>query len=370
MFNGQKITGYKILLLVLSAALLNSCAKNVKNLVKAGIVPMDSVVTLLPTGNSNHSLSIVYTGCGGMMIASGKEALLTDPFYTGQRPIRLFTGIKINPKNTGKVFGQLNTIVNTGTDIKAVLVAHSHYDHLLDLPYLIKHKLLPPDVQLIGSPSTSCTIKDFMLTETLINADSFACRQNGQGGAWIKISDHLRVMPIVAAHAPHFHKRLFMKGNTCDKGFRFLKKAESRSSAFSWKVGPVYSFLIDVLTEDGQHTAFRIFLQSSACESPLGFPSVSDGKSIDLALLGVALSGNVKGYPSALLDKLQAKQVIFIHWEDFFRDLYHKKPKSLRLTNIKSFIEGLKTYYQVPCTEDLVKYILLPRPLTKLLVSY
>ncbi|HOZ87885.1 MAG TPA: MBL fold metallo-hydrolase [Bacteroidia bacterium] len=355
---------------MLAAALFQSCARNIKQLVKAGIVPMDSVITLPPGGSTNHSLSIVYTGCGGMLIAAGKEALLTDPFYTGQRPVRLVTGIKIKPKNTGKVFGQLNTIVNTGSDIKAVLVAHSHYDHLQDLPYLLTHKLLPPDVQLIGSPSTSCTIKDFMLSETFTNADSFAYRQNEQGGAWINISDHLRVMPIVAAHAPHTRKRLFMKGNTCDKGFRSFKKPERRSSAFRWKAGPVYSFLIDVLTEDRKHTAFRIFLQSSACESPKGFPPVNDGKSIDLALLGVALSDNVNGYPNALLDKLKAKQVLFIHWEDFFRDLYHKKPKSLRLTNMKSFIAGLKTYFQVPRTEDLKKYILLPRPLTKLVVSY
>ncbi len=302
-----------------------------------------------------------------MMIAAGKEALLTDPFYTGQWIGRLATGIKIKPKNTSKVFEQLNTVVTASTDIKAVLVAHSHYDHLQDLPYLLTQNLLPPDVQLVGSPSASCTIKKFMVKETFTNANDYAYTQNDSGAAWIRISDHIRVMPIIAAHAPHTGKRSFMKGSNCENGFRFLKRAESRTSAFRWKVGPVYSFLIDILTDDQANTAVRIFLQSSACEAPVGFPPTNDGKTIDLALLGVALFDNVNGYPHALLNQLQAKQVIFIHWEDFFRDLYHKKPKSVRFTNINAFIAGLKRYYH---TEDPKKYFLLPRPLTRLIIGY
>lgn len=360
----------KVLLYLSTAALLSSCAKSVKPLIKAGLIPMGERISIPYVIPSTHTINIVYTGCGGVLISKGKEAILTDPFYTGQWLGRLITGVKIKPKNTRKVFTSLNAVVNTKTDIKAVLVAHSHYDHLQDLPYLLEKNLLADQVKIIGSSSTHCTLNDFKKDEELIDADKHVHGQSGDSaGSWISVSEHMRVMPIKSGHAPHTKKKYVMKGSTCDKPFRWFKKATRRSNGFKWKDGTVYSFLIDILDES-KNTEFRIFLQSSSCNAPWGFPPMTDGKEIDLALLGVASAQNVTNYPNAALTKLHAKKVLLIHWEDFFRDLYHKKPKSVRKTDMNKFISDLKTHYKVTDTKELTEFMLMPLPLTELRLKY
>lgn len=362
--------GFNIFFCLSVAALLISCAKSVKPLIKAGLVPKQQLISIPCTIPSANTISIVYTGCGGLMISKGKEAILTDPFYTGQWLGRLVTGIKIKPKNTRKVFSRLNTVVNTKTDIKAVLVAHSHYDHLQDLPYLLEKDFLTDQVKIIGSTSTHCTLKEFKKDEELIDADKHVHGQSGDSaGSWISVSEHIRVMPIKSGHAPHTKKKYVMKGSTCDRPFRWFKKATRRSNGFKWKDGTVYSFLIDILDEN-KNTEFRIFLQSSSCNAPWGFPPMTDGKEIDLALLGVASAQNVTNYPNAVLTKIHAKKVLLIHWEDFFRDLYHKKPKSVRKTDMNKFISDLKAQYNVSTTEALTEFMLMPLPLTEIRLKY
>lgn len=356
------------LVLPLVLVIFASCAKNVKSLIEAGVIPGSKQVTLPLSSPASGTLHIVYTGCGGLMISTGEEAILTDPYYTGQRMHRLITGIKIKPKNIRKVFARLNSVATTSTNIKAVLVAHSHYDHLQDLPYLLVKNLLPADVKLFGSPSMSCTVSKFMEREVFVNAND-SIHGMDSVGKWIMVSPHIRVMAIRAGHAPHLGEHQFMEGSTCDKGFTFFNRPRSRTTAFKWKNGTVYSFLIDILKDDGKTPEFRIFLQSSSCNAPVGFPP-KDAKEVDLAILGVALAQNVNGYPNTLLSYLGAKKVMLIHWEDFFRDIYHKKPKSVRKTDMDKFVNDLKTHFKVNRTEELTDFVVMPQPLTDVKMEY
>lgn len=189
------------------------------------------------------------------------------------------------------------------------------------------------------------------------------------------ISPHMRVMMIPAAHAPHIGRHIeFMQGNTCTKGK--LKKFDDpleKTRGFKWKKGEVYSWLIDVL-DDRQNIELRLFMQSSSCAPTQGFPpkQVLDEHKVDIAMIGVASSQNVDHYPDSLLKYLEPKKVVLIHWEDFFRDLYHKKTKTVRGTDVDLFFGQLQQLYKSKNLEELVSkdIFMMPKPLTLIEVKY
>lgn len=333
---------------------------------RAGLIPKSDTITIDLPALKELKAKILYTGCGGLVISSGNEALMTDPYYTGHHILNVFWK-KIDPKNDERVLKRTGTIIDP-KKINAVFVAHSHYDHIEDLPYLLKNKKLGDSVSVYGDSSTHCTINKFLQAgQTFVNADGWAYSHSGQQNSykWINVAPHIKVLPIESSHAPHWYKLRFMRGSTCKNGIPHFSEPHNRSNGFRWKEGKVYSFLVD-FTDDAGNIQLRIFLQSSSCLPPKGFPPPEElrRKKVDVAFLGMASANYVKPYPRDLIKTLDPDKIVLIHWEDFFRDMYNKNLRSVKLTNPYRFFRRLRRCYNYRKTSQLREKIVMPAPLS------
>lgn len=332
-----------------------SCAKLPDSKNGKALIPPHTVDIKLSTDKS-HAAAIMYTGCGGMVIAHKGEGLMTDPFYTGQPFRHLPRKLKINPLQTHAVMDSIRKKLIEPAKIQSVLIAHAHYDHMLDLPYLLQSQILNDSIRILGNPSAFCNIRPFM------NAKQEFESQTGQ---WISVSPHIRVMALHSSHAPHFMGFMLGKGESCPDGIPQLRNPESRSSGFAWKDGGTRSYLIDLLDEQAQ-VETRIFFQSSASQAPDGFPpaEVLKEKSVDMAFLCVASYDNVKKYPEAILEYLKPTNVVFIHWEDFFRKDYMNQPRIIRMNNTAKLMRRLEKAFKPGYYSRMQDMFLMPEPFT------
>ena len=364
----------KLICLALAVFLL-SCSKRI-NLQRGGdlLVKNDKHITLNPS--AKHSIKLLYTGCGGLVISNGKSAVLTDPYYTGHSALHApFGKIKIDPKNTQRILDTIKKKIIDPSFIKTVLVTHSHYDHLEDLPYLLEQKKLAGTVTVIGSESTQNSIAYFLKgASRFTNADSSVYLQNPAkplSGKWIDLPDNMRVMPIESQHAPHFYSIKLMKHCTPKENFGERTKAHTKTKALKWREGRTYSFLLDVFDDEKKDT-LRIFIQTSSCNPPYGFPPAAElgKKNVDIAFLCVASYAYVDNYPESILTLLKPKKTILVHWENFFKDMYVENPKSVPGTKLKPFVNRLKKHYHLTENSGLKNFFLMPEPLTLLEIDY
>lgn len=338
------------------------------------LVKHETSIQLNTTFNKN--VKVLYTGCGGLVISNGTSAVMTDPYYTGHNALHSpFGKIKIDTTKTDTVFKTISEKLLDPKLIKTVLVTHSHYDHLEDLPYLLSRNKLADSVKVIGSESTLFSIHNFLKSPaTFTNADKhlYSQKPNGQEKLnWINLPGNMRVLPIESQHAPHLYCIKLMRGSTKNKKFEKRTDPKSKTKALQWKEGSTYSFLLDIFDVKKKDT-LRIFIQTSACNPPYGFPPVAEigKKKVDLAILCVASYAYVDNYPEALLSLIRPQKTILIHWDDFFTEMYSAKTKSVAGTNMLSFMKRLRKHYHVKDNKALDSFFVMPVPLTVLEVKY
>lgn len=316
--------------------------------------------------NGNHSLDLLYTGCGGVLIHSEGASILVDPFYSYAGILQHLQKLKTDKEQTDSVFHRIENVGSGIEDIHHVLLAHSHYDHMMDLPYVLNTFLKNQNPLVIGSSSARNILAGMPLSPYRFQKPVF---RNGKTFDAIQLAPGIRLFVICSEHAPHARALGIpiqgMTGPVCQKGIKGFDTNHYASSFLRWKEGTNYSFLLEFRHSD-RAKPFRIFIQSSSCAPPNGIPTfLPPGDSVDLALVGVASSQLVVDYPRELLTHLRPRKVILIHWEDFFR-AYEKEPKIVRGTSFKTFL----TRYQSVMGSDYAHRTSMPRPGTLYRIVY
>lgn len=367
---------YKPVCYLLLLFILSCCAIRVKRWEKRKLIPQEFSYTIKTGLSVQDTVKVLYTGCGGLVVARGDEAFITDPYYTGHNIFRVLLGcVKIDTTNTYNVLKAIKKANIQPKNITTALIAHAHYDHLEDLPYLMQNKLLSENLNVVGDSSVYRTIKNFNTSTTysFTDANQYCYDQPPKPvlNQWLKLSEHMRVMIIEANHAPHLFKFSIMNGQTTPETFEHRVNAKDKTNPRAWKRGKTYSYLVDILNEKNS-PAFRMFIQSSSCTSPYGFPPqyVLNEKAVDVAFIGVALAQNVSGYPKDILNYLRPQKVVLIHWEDFFRDLYDPTLKKVRGTPMRRFVKQVRKQYNCQKTKDLNEWISMPKPLSLINLTY
>jgi hypothetical protein len=315
-----------------------------------------------------HKLDVMYTGCGGLWIGRGKQFIITDPYYTGHSFGQVITGISPDTSKTRYVIELGSKHGMKAAEALAVLVSHSHYDHLEDLPWLLASKNLGPNTKIIGSPTTSCSISPWLNPQNFTNIDLSMHTPKSDTvknlGKWLSIGDSIRVLPIQSSHAPHFYgvhlMRCKCKKRACCPDLSSNNQIPDKSG-LAWKEGTTYSFLIDFL--QGKDT-MRVFIQSSSSRYPDGFPPREEIRKhkINLAILCMASYKYVNQYPDKLIPFIKADKTLIIHWENFFKDFLKKEPKSVPFTNPGKFYKRLLKIEEKDKVKDLEPAYRMPLP--------
>jgi hypothetical protein len=298
-------------------------------------------------------VAITYLGISGILVEHGGHVLLTAPFFSNPplvawRPgaLRWLIDRPIAPDTA--VIERL--LPRSADRASVILVGHGHYDHLLDVPYIATHRT--KSAVIFGSPS----VRHMLMGEPVLRANSgrvVAIPRDSAGdtnsdGAWFYSRDSaFRFMALVADHAPNLKigdwPFLFARGTVAADMDTLPRMAAD------WKLGEPYAFLIDVLSDSGRRTIFRIYFEDAPSEPPLGFPSTRllADRTVDLAILCAATSSNVKATPDSLLRILKPKGVMITHWESFFRPALRPKRLS-RATDMRMFVRSLRRSLPVP----------------------
>src|SRR5688572_13473229 len=126
---------------------ISSCTSpgRLKHLARHGIEHQNQRNTITVSERSGAPLAVQYTGCGGLYLVGPGTSIWIDPFFSHQKTMRIvasvFGGgpkgkrkfrsdpemIDIGMKGIQEISGEIPTL-------DVILSAHSHYDHLMDVP--------------------------------------------------------------------------------------------------------------------------------------------------------------------------------------------------------------------------------------------
>lgn len=328
----------KFMVVIVIVVAVTSCSFPQKPEKKVGdkvYKPTDYDIEL---GDRGEALKIQYIGCGGLVIDYKGEIVITDPFFSNNGSLRSMSSsalglgkVKSKPEMIDYAF-KLYKLSNAFRDAKALLIGHAHYDHLMDVPYLLKNDGLSKDVKVYGSQSTRDILKGYLYGRQFTNLDDLGTKME-----WMPLTSYISMKPIKSSHAPHFGCMHLMQGEV-SASFPELKDDGFKTKANKWKEGQVYAYLLRI-TPEGKDP-YYIHVMTSSSSSPSGIPK---DQKVDLSILCAASTQNVDEFPTNVLKATQPKKVMLIHWEDFFRS-YDKKSKSVKATNFKVLLSRLKSY--------------------------
>ena len=275
---------------------------------------------------SGDAIELTYLGVGGFLMKWNGHVILTAPFYSNPGLLQVGVGWPIAP-NTTRIDAHLPPM----DDVEAMLVGHAHYDHLMDAVYVAETHAT--HAVLYGNETMAHILASRERLRGRVVALDADAGDWWQPGRWQYVADRsIRFMALRSEHAPHF-LGIKMFGGSLDEDQDRLPR-----TAYGWKEGQTFAFLIDFLGADGR-VRLRLHYQDAGSNPPAGFvppPDSAAAEPVDVAVLCVASFGQVDDYPEAIVRQLQAQIVVLGHWENFFRspDL---PLEAVPLTDTKTF---------------------------------
>jgi hypothetical protein len=262
----------------------------------------------LPLTDFQESLEpkIQYFGVGGYLVHWRDEGLLIAPLFSWTS--LLFPPLMVTPNKD-----EIDLRMPRADDVTMLLVGHGHYDHLLDVPWILKEHT--PEAHAYGSKTVGIILRAEIEPCRVIDAEekmaTVSTNRTVRGSWFYSKHKRFRAMAIQSVHAPHLGEITLAHG-IHDSKFETLP-----SAVWRWKDGQVLTWIIDLLDEQ-LRTVYRVHYQDSASTPPYGLPPyLNDGKDIDIDILAASSWSNVDNYPGTLLKTANPDLVVLGHWENF-----------------------------------------------------
>ncbi|MGV3467975.1 MBL fold metallo-hydrolase [Limnobacter sp.] len=274
---------------------------------------------------SANGVRTLFLGTSSMAWTDGQTTWLVDGFFSRQPLSKVaLTRLNVDNSQVRAVAAAMFKRLNMPSVLGGIVVAHSHYDHSMDAPFLAKEY----GAKVVGSESTSQIAKGQDLPSTQIEVL--------QGGGQVKFGE-FEVRLIQSAHAP--------TGFT--GGFN-TKPVFLPAHALQFKEGISYSF---VVSHPGLGPGPFALIQPSA-----GFvEGQNKGFSVKHVFLGMGGLGKlshayIENYWREMVLVPGATHVYLIHWDDFTQPLMKQgeplalKPMPKLLDDFPKSLELLKMF--------------------------
>jgi L-ascorbate metabolism protein UlaG (beta-lactamase superfamily) len=241
---------------------------------------------LLPASTTTTGLKARFMGTSTLLLDDGTDRILLDGFFS--RPSLLRSGMGPVTPDLGRIKSALTRIGNP--TIRAVLTAHAHYDHALDAPTVARLT----NATLVGSRSVKRIADGHGFKGPF---EMLRGRQEMQFGAF-------RVTSLPTPHSP----RALFPGD-------IEEALPLTSHVRHYREGGCYSFLL-------QHGETGILITPGANAEPGDL----EGVKADVVFLGTGTLGKqdttfIDQYWHEAVTQTDARVVIPIHWDNFFRSL-------------------------------------------------
>ena len=293
------------LTIVLTTSLLCSACSNFEP-------PRETPKVINTSSTADGAMDVTFLGNSTILLDDGKSVIMIDGFITRHCFLKTLLG-KIE---TDKVAVTTNLTKAGISTIDAVVVPHSHFDHVLDAPFIARTY----DAQLIGSESTMQIANSWLgddIEYTFNSGVHAANSQQKNGNFEHQIGDFRIVLEKVAYHNPlplRAHKWL-LHGNVSNT-VDFSKK--QRFNKF--KEGGSYNVYVE-------HPLAKFYLALSAPDSQLYIGQA------DILFASAPLIKTIEkqpktrhgqcegGYWRLLNNRLKDITLVPVHWDSFFRTL-------------------------------------------------
>jgi L-ascorbate metabolism protein UlaG (beta-lactamase superfamily) len=231
---------------------------------------------------SPGTVRVTYLGVNGYQFEASGHALLVDPYFTRVGLTAVALERRIQPNEARIAFGLRHVRLRAD----AILVTHAHFDHLLDVPEIMRqtHARL-----IAGETAANLTLSCGIDRNRCLVVQPCSTRVVGP---W-----RIRVLP--AAH-DRILGWLPFRGTKSQPGTCPVKAAD-------WRLGEPIAFLVEA---NGK----RIYVDSGGTVEVLPPAEIAP---VDLAILGVALPDSRKRFRAAV-DRLRPTYVLPSHQDDFF----------------------------------------------------
>jgi hypothetical protein len=280
----------------------------------------------MDASSGGDSVRVTFLGTQGFLIKWRDRAVLTAPFYSNPPLLKLNEPIYVDEAEIERQLPGAWV-----ADVEAILVGHSHYDHLMDVPYIALNKATKAKVY--GSETmTRLLAPAFAGTDRLQSlsgkVDYRMCPglapcnkdNHGQEGEPVVVAGSgttgtgVSVRALCSEHSPQFARL-----PTLWPGCRHQDDPALPSTAAGWVLGDTLAYLIDFV-EDGR-PVFRVYYQDSPTNRTLGYvhEGLSRKKPVDLDLLCAGAFDQVDDNPGGILRNTDPRYVLFGHWDDFFQ---------------------------------------------------
>ena len=244
-----------------------------------------------PVEAGQGPVSVTYLGTSTLLISDGRTRLLTDGYFT--RVSRLATLTRPLAPDPERIRAVLSR--HRIDSLDAVLVLHTHFDHVLDSPWVAERT----GADLVGSESSANVGRGAGLAESRLRVVT--------PGEPLHYGD-FEVIFLPSEHVPQspWLDRLTGMNETIDQPLAAPAPVDA------WKEGESWVVLI-------RHPSVSLVIQGSA-----GFVEEQlQGYQADVAFLSsVGLSrqrsGYVADYVRHTVTATGASRVVPIHWDDFF----------------------------------------------------
>jgi L-ascorbate metabolism protein UlaG (beta-lactamase superfamily) len=246
------------------------------------------------TEPANGSVRVTWMGTAGLYVSDGETGLYIDPFVSRYGLFKVGLGFSLKP--------QIPLIdewigLTHGQNAAAILVSHSHYDHVMDVPRFAEKT----GAMIVGSESTANVALGAGIPEkqlqTIIDRDT------------VRIGK-FEITFIKSIHSPALFGKIPWPGN-------IEQPLTQPAPASNYREGGAYAIWV-------KHPK-GTFLHYG---SPGVKPGIFDGMTADVVFLSIGGRKDTGTLIDHVLTPLHPKTVIPIHFDDLFGPV-DKKVKPL-----------------------------------------